>query len=116
MHLNANACDNAPAGGSDVVYIGNVVEATVAGVDLYAPGQHVVNVSPAGCFPLQSFYNWVSLKLRLQDFPPAYTLDGTIYVSTSARLRAMQSFYPEDMRALFMADRAQRQLLPSARS
>lgn len=84
----------------------------------------VVGVSPAENHPawtfsvegsrMQPFCGWDSLKLRSQDLPPAYTLNGAIYVSTPARLRATQSFYAEDMHALVMPDRAESQDIDTA--
>lgn len=74
----------------------------------------LVGVSPAECHPawtfsveglrMQPFMGWDGLKLRSQDLPPAYILNGAIYVSTPTRLRATQSFYAEDMHALIMSD------------
>lgn len=74
----------------------------------------VVSVSPASNHPvwtfsvegarMQPFCGWDNLKLRSQDLPPAYTLNGSIYVSTPTRLRATQSFFAEDMNALVMSD------------
>jgi CMP-N,N'-diacetyllegionaminic acid synthase len=84
----------------------------------------VVSVSPAENHPawtfsvegsrMQPFCGWDSLKLRSQDLPSAYTLNGAIYVSTPARLRATQSFYAEDMHALVMTDRAESQDIDTA--
>ena len=84
----------------------------------------VVGVSPAETHPawtfslegsrMQPFCGWESLKLRSQDLPPAYTLNGAIYVSTPARLRETQSFYAENMHALVMPDRAESQDIDTA--
>jgi CMP-N,N'-diacetyllegionaminic acid synthase len=84
----------------------------------------VVGVSPAENHPawtfsikgsrMQPFCGWNSLKLRSQDLPPAYTLNGAIYVSTPARLRATQSFYAEDMHALVMLDHTESQDIDTA--
>jgi CMP-N-acetylneuraminic acid synthetase len=84
----------------------------------------VVGVSPAETHPawtfslagsrMQPFCGWDSLKLRSQDLPPAYTLNGAIYVSTPGRLRATQSFYADDMHALVMTDRAESQDIDTA--
>lgn len=74
----------------------------------------VVSVSPASNHPawtftvegslMQPFCGWDNLRLRSQDLPPAYTLNGSIYVSTPSRLRFTQSFFAEDMNALVMSD------------
>jgi CMP-N,N'-diacetyllegionaminic acid synthase len=84
----------------------------------------VVGVSPAQNHPawtfsvegsrMQPFCGWDSLKLRSQDLLPAYTLNGAIYVSTPARLRATRSFYAEDMHALVMTDHAESQDIDTA--
>jgi CMP-N,N'-diacetyllegionaminic acid synthase len=75
----------------------------------------VVSVSPAVNHPIWTFSvegsrmhpfcGWESLKLRSQELPPAYALNGAIYISTPTRLRATQSFYAGDMHALNMLDR-----------
>ena len=80
-------------------------------------GAPVVSVSTAETHPawtfslegsrLQPFCGWDQLKLRSQDLPPAYTLNGAIYVSSPARLRGSESFFAEDMHALVMTDRAE---------
>lgn len=77
----------------------------------------VVSVSPAKNHPawtfslegsqMQPFCGWEGLKLRSQDLPPAYTLNGAIYVSTPTRLRDTHSFYAQDMHALVMSDLAE---------
>lgn len=74
----------------------------------------VVGVSPAENHPAWTFTvsgarmyplcGWESLKLRSQDLPPAYTLNGAIYISTPARLRLTQSFYSEDMSPLVISN------------
>lgn len=84
----------------------------------------VVGVSPAETHPawtfsldgsrMRPFCGWDSLKLRSQDLPTAYTLNGAIYVSTPARLRTTQSFYAEDMHALVMTDHAESQDIDTA--
>lgn len=105
------------------------------GADVPVVGVSAAENHPAWTFSvegsrMQPFCGWDSLKLRSQDLPPAYTLNGAIYVSTPARLRATQSFYAEDMHALVMPNRAEsldidtaedwecaeRRLHPSARS
>jgi hypothetical protein len=109
MQLNAQADDNAPPDNSNIVYIRGMVEVTVA-------CEHVVNVSSAEdhsaeCLRLQPYCGLHSLKLRPQNQPPAYTLNGTIYFSTSAGLSTHQSLYVLDVHALIMPNRAER-LLP----
>lgn len=74
----------------------------------------VVSVRPAETHPawtfsleegrMRPFCGWESLKLRSQDLPSAYTVNGAIYVSTPARLRATESFFSEDMNALVMTN------------
>ncbi len=96
-----------------VAMIRNAVERfTDLGAD--AP---VVSVSPAETHPawtfsldgsrMKPFCGWEGLKLRSQNLPPAYVLNGAIYVSTPERLRTTQSFFAEDMHALIMLDRAE---------
>lgn len=84
----------------------------------------VVGVSPAETHPawtfslegsrMHPFCGWEGLKLRSQDLPAAYTVNGAIYVSTPTRLRATQSFYAPDMHALVMTDRAESQDIDTA--
>lgn len=79
----------------------------------------LVSVSPAENHPawtfslrgtlMQPFCGWDGLKLRSQELPEAYTLNGAIYLSTPARLRATHSFYAEDMHALIMPNFAESQ-------
>lgn len=77
-------------------------DASVVSVSL-AANHPAWTFSVAGSL-MQPFCGWDSLKLRSQDLPPAYTLNGAIYVSAPARLRAMRSFYGHDMQALVMSD------------
>jgi len=77
-------------------------------------GASVVSVSPAATHPawtfsldgprLKPFCGWEPLNQRSQDLPAAYTLNGAIYLASAARLRALQSFFAEDMQALVMPD------------
>lgn len=77
----------------------------------------LVSVSPAETHPawtfslegtlMQPFCGWDQLKLRSQDLPPAYTLNGAIYLSSPARLRGSESFFAQDMHAIVMRDRAE---------
>ena len=53
---------------------------------------------------MQPFCGWGSLKLSSQELPPAYTLNGAIYVCSPERLRLAQSFFAQDMQALVMTD------------
>lgn len=88
-----------------------------AGAERFASlgaGPAVVSVSPAEAHPAWTFLQegerirpacgWDSLTLRSQDLPPAYRLNGAVYVATPAQLRATQSFFAEDMNALVMPD------------
>lgn len=84
----------------------------------------VVSVSPADNHPawtfsldgsrMQPFCGWEGLRKRSQDLPPAYTLNGAVYVATPSRLRATRSFYADDMHALVMDDRAESQDIDTA--
>lgn len=56
---------------------------------------------------MQPFCGWDYLSQRSQDLPPAYTLNGAIYVSSPTRLRDSQSFYAQDMHALVMTNSAE---------
>lgn len=63
-----------------------------------APAHPVVSVSPAAQPPhwsfrvdngvLRPFLGWESLQVRSQDLPPAYALNGAVYVIPSADLAA----------------------------
>lgn len=78
-------------------------------------GAPLVSVSPAETHPawtfsledgrMVPFCGWDNLKLRSQDLPPAYTLNGAIYVSSPGRLRGSESFMSEDMQAFVMTNR-----------
>lgn len=81
-------------------------------------GAPLVSVSPAENHPawtfslngghLQPYCGWDTLKLPSQELPPAYTLNGSIYLSSPVRLRRSQSFFGDDMQVLVMSDRAEK--------
>lgn len=74
----------------------------------------IVSVSPASmhpawCFSLQGtrltpFQGWDQLGLRSQDLPPAYALNGAIYVFPAEHLRAEGPLLTPQMRAFVMHD------------
>ena len=80
------------------------VETICRAVELFtANGQRpVVGVSPACIHPAWCFriehnamipvLSWDAIKYRSQDLPPAYTLNGTIYVATPDFLRQQHTF------------------------
>lgn len=84
----------------------------------------IISVSPAVTHPawtfslsgsrMEPFCGWEALKQRSQDLPLAYTPNGAIYLSTPLRLRATQSFFAQDMRALIMLDPAESQDIDTA--
>jgi len=74
-------------------------------------GESVVSVSPATSHPwwckriadngeLLPFLSGIDDGLRSQDLPPAYTLNGSIYLCGITNLRARRSLYSAHTRAL----------------
>jgi CMP-N-acetylneuraminic acid synthetase len=71
----------------------------------------VVSVSPAPIHPSWCFrtdgehifpyLGWDAIALRGQDLPPAYTLNGSIYIISPSELRAKLSFVTQDARPFF---------------
>jgi len=76
--------------------------------------QAVVSVSPASphpawCFSVQGtqltpFHGWDQLALRSQDLPPAYALNGAIYVFPAEQLRVEGPLLTPQMQAFVMND------------
>lgn len=74
----------------------------------------VVSVSPAAAHPawcfrldgdtMQPFLGWEPLRQRSQDLPPAYALNGAIYVLPPALLRSGAPLLQPGTRAFPMAD------------
>lgn len=74
----------------------------------------VVSVSPASthpawCFCVQGtqltpFQGWDQLALRSQDLPPAYALNGAIYVFPAEHVRAQGPLLTPQMQAFVMHD------------
>ena len=89
------------------------------GIELFqASGRSLVlGVSPAQshplwCFRVQGqrmipFVNGGGLQLRSQDLPPAYAINGALYLAAPRYLREHQSFYGADMVPLIMNDPAE---------
>jgi len=50
------------------------------------------------------YCGWEYLKVRSQELPSAFTLNGAIYVSTPYRIRKARSLLAEDMGAIIMED------------
>lgn len=65
---------------------------------------------PAWCFrmtaagTMEPFLGWQGLQVRSQDLEPAWTLNGSIYVISPARLRSERSFLAADTLAFQMSD------------
>lgn len=74
----------------------------------------VVGFSPAQAHPLrcfrieedhlQPFVAGMEMPTRHQDLPPAYVVNGAIYLITPENLRAHRSFYSNDMVPLVIED------------
>jgi N-acylneuraminate cytidylyltransferase len=72
----------------------------------------VIGVSPARSHPLwcfrlegetmRPFIDEKGLKLRSQDLPPAYEINGALYLVSPEHLRKHRSFYSTDMVPLIM--------------
>ena len=76
-----------------------------------AGGESIVSVSPARSHPwwckrlssggeLVSFVSGIDDNLRSQDLPPAYVLNGLVYLSSVDNLRARGTFHSAHTRAL----------------
>lgn len=86
------------------------------GIELFRTGEHrpVVGVSttpahPFWCFRIEAgtlrpFIDTANLELRSQDLPPAYVVNGVLYVITPDDLRKRHSFMGGDAQALVIAD------------
>jgi CMP-N,N'-diacetyllegionaminic acid synthase len=89
------------------------------GIEMFQTSGHctVLGVSPAHshplwCFEVQGqrmlpFVNGDGLRLRSQDLPPAYVINGAFYLAAPAQLREHRSFYGADMVPLIMNDPAE---------
>ncbi len=89
-------------------------EAVTRGLALFASNPHrsVLGVSaakshPMWCFTLEQgrlrpFVESADFRLRSQDLPPAYALNGAFYLVTPDDLRTQRSFHADDAQALLM--------------
>jgi len=76
--------------------------------------QPVVSVSPAAPHPawcfridaetLQPFLGWGTLQQRSQDLPPAYALNGALYVLPAALVRSGAALLQPGLRSFVMGD------------
>jgi N-acylneuraminate cytidylyltransferase len=92
-------------------------ETLVRAIGLFGDRQRrpVVSVSPAESHPmwcfrvtdgvLQPFHDASGLAMRSQDLPPAYVLNGAVYLISPRDLRARRSFLGGDVVPLIMQDR-----------
>jgi CMP-N-acetylneuraminic acid synthetase len=77
-------------------------------------GETVVSVSPATVHPawcfrleggaLEPFLGWDGLRLRSQELPPAFSLNGSIYVLPARLVRAGGALLSPPLRPLPMHD------------
>ncbi len=76
-------------------------------------GQHpVVSVCPADTHPawffrragkgMEPVLGWDAIERRSQELEPAWTLNGSVYLTAPAHLRAMRTFLTPDFRPLIM--------------
>ncbi|PIR26646.1 MAG: acylneuraminate cytidylyltransferase family protein [Deltaproteobacteria bacterium CG_4_10_14_0_2_um_filter_43_8] len=89
-------------------------ETVLRGIEAFASHDacSVIGVSPAKTHPmwcfhienkkLQAFVNDGGLKLRSQDLPAAYEVNGAFYLVSPKDLREKKSFYADDMLPLIM--------------
>jgi CMP-N,N'-diacetyllegionaminic acid synthase len=89
------------------------------GIGLFRQHQHrsVVALSPATSHPLlcfqvadqtmRPFVSRPEINLRSQDMPPAYRINGAIYLIAPGELRARRAFYGEDTVPLLVEDQAE---------
>jgi N-acylneuraminate cytidylyltransferase len=83
-------------------------ETVMRGIELFITKgcRPVVGLSPAGSHPYQcfsvdgdrmrSFISGEGVKLRSQDLPPAFVVNGAFYLISPMDLRRMNSFYSDD--------------------
>ncbi|MDP2432797.1 MAG: acylneuraminate cytidylyltransferase family protein [Pseudomonadota bacterium] len=91
----------------------------ITGITLFREhgGRPVVAFSPAESHPmwcfkiegdcLRPFMDAGGLSMRSQDLPPAYVVNGALYLSTPSDLRAHGSFFSDDMLPLVINSRRQ---------
>jgi CMP-N,N'-diacetyllegionaminic acid synthase len=84
------------------------VESLLHGIELFknSQGHSVISVSPAQSHPLwcfkikngvlHSYIDKTGLRLRSQDLPPAYVLNGAFYFATPKHLRNHKTFFSDD--------------------
>jgi N-acylneuraminate cytidylyltransferase len=95
-------------------------EAVLRGIEIFRNDRSrmVVGVSPAASHPLwcvqvnegtvRPFIAGGDLRLRSQDLPAAYVLNGGFYLIDPEELRRQGSFYSDDMQPLVMSEPAER--------
>jgi N-acylneuraminate cytidylyltransferase len=89
-------------------------ETELRGIELFRTHQHraVIGVSlatahPLWCFRLEEetmrpFVDGGGLHLRSQDLPPAYVINGALYLIAPADLRKRRSFFSDEMLPMVM--------------
>jgi CMP-N,N'-diacetyllegionaminic acid synthase len=94
-------------------------ESIVRAIELFRANDMspVVGVSPAQSHPLWCFrihgdrlrpyIDGADLQLRSQDLPPAYVLNGALYLVAPNGLRQQRSFFSDDMVPLVMSKAAE---------
>lgn len=93
-------------------------QTVLKGIELFrAAGRPVVAVSPAASHPLwcfrieagslHPFVESAGLNLRSQDLPPAYVINGALYLTTPDRLRADRSFFYGELTQPLVVERAE---------
>jgi CMP-N,N'-diacetyllegionaminic acid synthase len=91
-------------------------ESVLRGINLFGLNDFrpVLGVSPAAshpmwCFQIQGetlrpFIDGVDFKIRSQDLPPAYVVNGAFYLITPDRFRKLHSFFSDDAIPLVIED------------
>ena len=89
------------------------------GIELFRQHEHrsVVALSPAASHPLlcfqvtgqtmRPFVSGTEKNLRSQDMPPAYRINGALYLITPGELRERRAFYGDDTVPLLIEDQAE---------
>lgn len=95
-------------------------DTVLRGIELFKSHRHktVIGVSPAASHPLwcfniekevmRPFISGGGLKLRSQDLPPAYVINGVFYLISPNNFRELRSFHSDDVVPMITDDLGER--------